>query len=631
MFGYIMNRFHSILIRQIKQHRAFAWKDLVKQRAFLQSISDAYHVHDADHSALKRSLDASSNELLKANAEMRAIINSIPDQFFRLDADGRILDYRSGSGKQLSINHEDPTAHCLYDFVSEKTAQEFKKAIAGVLDTGDRTCFEVREDNDIHLEARMFPILDKQVLAIIQDISERKYSEQRIAHLAYHDSLTGLPNRLLFKDRLQLSIALARRHNHMVAVMFLDLDRFKHINDTLGHSIGDQLLVTIARRLRTSLRVSDCIATCSDKCMELPVTIARMGGDEFTIILSEIGDVQAVVKVARRILEVISQPFNLSGSEVFATVSIGIALYPIDGTDFETLVKNADSAMYHAKERGRNNYQLYTESMNAAAVERLILENSLHRAVERHELEVYYQPQMELATGKICSLEALMRWHHGDVGLIGPNIFIPLAEESDLILKLGKWLIEEVCRQVKTWEKEGHFPCRVDMNISAQQLDPDYLIPALAHELKRYQLSSRYIGIELTETAIVARPEMTAQVLSKVNEMGIVVAIDDFGTGYSSLSYLQNFPINALKIDQSFIRSITADPDNPGKGMLASAIIALGHSLGLTVVAEGVENDSQLEFLRHNNCDTIQGFLISQPVPAKEIPPFLQCSYLKNG
>ena len=618
-----MKGFHGILIDQIKMHRVYAWADLVNRRAFLQAVSDAYYMHDEEQSELRKSLDVSSSDLVQANKEMSAIIQALPDQFFRLHADGTILEYRPGKGNHLTVDNDDPTAMSLYSFISPEVAQQFRKAIVKVLGTGRLSCFEFSEIKDQFIEVRMFPVMGEQVVALVRDISERKYSEQRIAHLAYHDSLTGLPNRLLFKDRLELSIALARRHGYMVAVMFLDLDRFKHINDTLGHRVGDQLLVTIGRRLRKALRVSDTVTKSGGNQGDMPVTIARMGGDEFTVILSEVKNVQAVVKVARRVLEVVSKPLNLNGGEVFATVSIGIALFPVDGADFETLVKNADSAMYYAKERGRNNYQLYTESMNAAAVERLVLENNLHRAVERNELEVYYQPQKDLTTGNVTSMEALMRWRHQDIGLIGPSIFIPLAEESDLILKLGEWLIGEVCRQIRSWQEEGLSPCRIFINVSGQQVKPDHLVPALAEGLSSCGVSPEHLGIELTETAIVANLEVSAQVLREVSKMGIQISVDDFGTGYSSLSYLQSFPIDSLKIDQSFVRNLTSDAGN-ADGSLAGAIVALGHSLGLKVVAEGVENEEQLEFLVENGCDSIQGYLFCVPGPVEEISKYLE-------
>jgi len=625
-----MYRFHHLLVSQIKEHHVYESPDLIRRRAFLHAVSDVYYQLDADQAQLKRSLEASSNDLLLANTEMRAIIQALPDQFFRLDAEGTILDFRPGSGSHITINNEDPTAHLLYEFLSADVSEQFRDAIAKVLRSGGLRCFEFCEKDDRFLEVRMFPAMDRQVVALVRDISERKYSERRIAHLAYHDALTGLPNRALFKDRLELSIALARRYEHMVAVLFLDLDRFKQINDTLGHSIGDQVLVTIARRLRENLGFKQATFQLEENRAGLPVTIARMGGDEFTIILSEVKDVQEVVRVAQELLGVVSRPLNLSGSEVFVTVSIGITIFPVDGADFETLVKNADSAMYHAKEAGRNNYQLYTESMNAAAVERLMLENSLRRAVERNELEVYYQPQKELSSGRICGLEALVRWHHPEQGMIGPNIFIPLAEESDLILSIGHWIIREVCRQIQEWRGAGLQPCRVYVNISGHQVKPEHLVPLLADALSEHGLDSRYLGIELTETAMLADPEASAQVLRNVQRLGIKVAIDDFGTGYSGLSYLQTFAIDSLKIDQSFVRCIHGDPDS-GDGRLASAIVALGHSLGLDVVAEGVETEAQLEFFKKSDCDRVQGYLLSHPRPAPEIVPFLEQTGPSDG
>ncbi len=619
-----MHDFHHILLKQIQEHRVYAWPELSRRRAFLHAISQAYREYESELGALRKSLDASSNELVEANTEMRAIFKALPDQFFYLDAQGRILDYHPGNRRHDYLGHESPIAHCFYDVVHPEIAQQFSQAIAKVLATRDLCCFEFCDSDERFHEVRMFPVMQGQVVALVRDISEQKHSEQRISHLAYHDALTGLPNRLLFKDRLEVCISLAKRHETMTAVLFLDVDRFKHINDTLGHSAGDHLLVTIARRLRQALRVNDGNAY-DDVASEPtearttdegpPATIARMGGDEFTIILSEVKDVQAVVRIAQRLLRVLGEPLTLRGEEMFATVSIGIAIYPVDGADFETLVKNADAAMYHAKDRGRNNYQLYTESMNAAAVERLMLENGLHRAIEREELEIHYQPQKLITNERLCAFEALLRWKHGEMGFIPPTVFVPLAEESDLILKIGRWVIGEVCRQIRAWKDAGLDPCRVYVNVSGQQFESTSLVADIQDALSRHGLTGSALGVELTETSIVAQPDRAVRMLESLRTLGIKVAIDDFGTGYSSLSYLQDFPIDSLKIDQSFVRAISS---TTGNGNLARAIVAMGHSLGLAVIAEGVENEEQLAFLRRAGCDSVQGYLLGTPLPPSD-------------
>lgn len=444
------------------------------------------------------------------------------------------------------------------------------------------------------------------VLVLAHDITQRKVAEERLQYLVHHDSLTDLPNRLLFMDRLSQAMARVRWHNRLVAILFLDLDRFKRINDTLGHDVGDQLLKVVAERLRACIRTGD--------------TVARMGGDEFTIILSDVAQVEDVPRVAQKIIDAISRPFSLMGQELFITVSMGISLFPNDGQDAQTLVKNADVAMYRAKEQGRNHYQHYSPAMNVRTLERLALENNLRHALERKELLLHYQPRVDLETGRITGVEALLRWQYPDLGLIPPSQFIPLAEETGLIIPIGEWVLRTACIQNKLWQSMGFFPMRVAVNLSARQFQQRSLVETISHVIKETGLDPHYLELELTEGLIMKNAELTITTLRDLHEMGIQVSIDDFGTGYSSLSYLRRFPIHALKIDQSFVRDITTDPDDT---VIVTAIILLAHSLKLKVIAEGVETQEQLDFLRSLKCHEMQGYLFSRPLPAEEMTKLL--------
>jgi diguanylate cyclase (GGDEF)-like protein len=456
-------------------------------------------------------------------------------------------------------------------------------------------------------------------MLVVRDISDRKEFEERVANIAYRDSLTGLPNRMLFTDRLQQAMSLARRNRHMVAVMFLDLDRFKHINDTLGHTYGDQLLVTITERLVECLRETDTVAQYKDHA---PVsTLARLGGDEFTIILSQIKGVQDVTRVASRILRTVAQPIWLKGEQIRVTLSIGIALYPIDGQDVDGLLRNADAALYHAKERGKNNYQLYTESINSVSHQRLKLEAQLRKAIQEDQLDLYYQPQFNLKTGRLEGMEALVRWIHPERGFISPSLFIPIAEESDLIGDVGRWVLRRACEQALAWIEMGYDWLCVSVNVSGQQFKEGQLIHSLERVLKEVPVPYHNLGIEITETAIMANPELSADMLKIIRSMDVKISLDDFGTGYSSLNYLKQFPIDVLKIDQSFVREMTVNSEDAA---LTDAIISMSHALGKTVVAEGVETEDHLAFLTAKGCDIIQGYHYCRPLPVDKVTAFME-------
>ncbi len=426
----------------------------------------------------------------------------------------------------------------------------------------------------------------------------QKRVESTIRHQASHDLLTGLPNRGLFYDRLSLELINAQRHGEHLAVMFLDLDRFKLVNDTLGHAAGDQLLQSMAQRLQSSLREGD--------------TLARWAGDEFTMLLPQIGSSQTAVRIAQRILDTLSQPFELDKQELHIKASIGIVFAPYDGEDAETLLKNADTAMYRAKQLGKNNYQLYAPSMNTKARERLSLENNLHKALEREEFLLYYQPQVNLYTGQIVGMEALIRWQRNDGELIAPDQFIPLAEETGLIISIGEWVLRTACAQSRAWQKLGLPPFRIAVNLSARQFQQHNLVETIAQVLQETQLEPKYLELEITESIAIQDIEFTISVLKQLRTMGIHISMDDFGTGYSSLSALRHFPLCTLKIDRSFVQFLMT---NSSDVAIITAIIALGRGLDLRVIAEGVETVEQLQFLRLANCDDVQGYFISKPLP----------------
>lgn len=441
---------------------------------------------------------------------------------------------------------------------------------------------------------------------VFHDVTDKRHLQQQLSHQMYHDSITGLPNRLLFNDRLSQALARVFRKHLKLAVLILDIDRFKLIIDTLGHTYGDMLLKVVADRIKNCLRQGD--------------TVARLGGDSFLILLPELMREDVAAIVAQKLAKVFSRPFMLGEHEVFVSVSIGIALYPTDGEAAESLVKHADSAMHHAKELGGNNYQFFTNSLNLRANDRLFVENGLRIAMEREDFVLYYQPQVDLRTGKIVSAEALIRWQFPEKGLIPPGQFIPVAEETGLILAIGEWVLRKACSQVKSWQTFGCPQVRIAINLSAKQFKQPNLVTVIAKILAETGFDPNYLELEITESIMVENLELTVSTLQSLKNMGIRISIDDFGTGFSSLSYLSRLPIDTLKIDQSFIKEI----DTNQKGAeIASSIIGLAHNLKLNVIAEGVETRVELEFLRKNACDQIQGYLFSKPVPAKEFGEML--------
>jgi diguanylate cyclase (GGDEF)-like protein/PAS domain S-box-containing protein len=451
------------------------------------------------------------------------------------------------------------------------------------------------------------------IVGTAKDISERKRSEREIHRLAYYDSLTGLPNRVLFKDRVAQALAHARRYQTTLAVLFLDLDRFKVINDTLGHNVGDLLLKQVADHLAESIRHSDSIGRSVEQGERHE--LARLGGDEFTVLLTNIRQVQDAGTVARRILEALAKSFLIHGHEVSVTASVGIAIFPTDGDSVDLLLKSSDVAMYHAKEEGRNNFQFYSATMNALAAERLEMENELRKGLERHELVVYYQPQVCIRTNQIVGAEALVRWCHPHQGMLLPAAFLPVAIETGMIRELDEEVLLMACRQNRAWQNAGYAPIRVSVNVSNSFFHGPSLKNAIVRALQETQLDPECLELELTESITMRHVETSITMLQELKAMGVRLSIDDFGTGYSSLSHLQRFPLNMLKIDQSFTCDVTR---NAANASIIRAIISLAHSMNLAVLAEGVETAEQLTLLRGQGCDEVQGHYLGRPMSADE-------------
>jgi len=453
----------------------------------------------------------------------------------------------------------------------------------------------------------------------IQDITVRRVAEERIRRLAYYDALTGLPNRLLFTEHLNRAIADAQRCGRHVAIMFLDLDQFKRVNDTLGHVAGDELLKVVGTRLANSIRAHDSISRAHTESSGS--SIARLGGDEFIVMLTDLHGATDAVAGAHRLIAALEQPVTVQCTELYVGASIGIAMYPHDGTDMDTLLMNADTAMYRAKDAGRGGVLFYDRSMNARALERLVMESGLRQALEHGEFVLHYQPRISLATGRIVGAEALIRWRHPERGLVLPDEFISLAEETSLIIPIGEWAIAETCRQIAAWRAAGLNPGSVAVNLAATHLREQSLPALVVRLLQEHRLPRGSLDIEVTESVLLADPELSMDIARQLSACGVGLAIDDFGTGYSCLAYLKRLPVTALKIDQSFVRDLGTDPDDEA---IITAIIAMAHTLKLKVVAEGVESEAQRAFLKANACDEFQGFVFSRAIDAEAFARLLQ-------
>lgn len=444
-------------------------------------------------------------------------------------------------------------------------------------------------------------------ISVVEDISARKEAEERVQYLATHDEMTDLPNRVMFSQFLNQAIETAQRYKRKFAVLFIDLDRFKHINDSLGHEAGDILLIEMSKRLKQSLRSSD--------------VVARLGGDEFVVLVQEIGEPSQAAVVARNILSTAIKPLEIMGQECRVTASVGICMYPDGAEDEQTLMKNADMAMYFAKEEGKNNYQFYSRDIKSHSIEKLALESNLRHAMEQNEFEVHYQAKVNIKTGEISGVEALLRWNSSDLGAVSPVQFIPLAEEMGLIIPIGKWVLKTACEQNLAWQRPGLPPICIAVNLSPRQFTDPELVPYIKEILLNTGMAPELLELEITESMVMHNPDRAVVKLSEIKELGVKIAIDDFGTGHSSLSQLKHFPVDILKVDRSFIRDIPGDAEDKA---ITQAIIAMGKTLGLTVVAEGVETAAQQTFLSDNGCDEMQGFYFSKPIAAEKFSELLR-------
>jgi len=479
---------------------------------------------------------------------------------------------------------------------------------------------------DFAIKPINWPIISRRIKHLLRAraaFNDVRAAEEEVRYLAYFDGLTGLPNRELFKEHLAQAIGIASRQEWRIAVLFMDLDEFKRINDTLGHSAGDELLVTVGKRLAQSIRESDTAtrnAISGDGHQA-----ARIGGDEFTIALTVVQEADDVAKVALRIKDLLAQPITLGEQEVFITPSIGIALYPDDGETVDTLLKNADAAMYEAKHAGKNKYRFYTQSMNAHALRRLTMESKLHKALENDEFWLCYQPQVNAKSGEIIGMEALLRWENPELGNISPVDFIPIVENNGLIVEIGEWVLKTACAQAQAWQDAGFSPLRLGVNLSPRQFQKNTLVSMVQSVLASTGFSAKYLELELTENLLMHHIEDTMVILNTLCDMGITLSVDDFGTGYSSLSYLKRFPLTTLKIDRSFVNGIPNDADNMA---ITKAIIVMAHSLKLLVIAEGVEDEQQLAYLCEQGCDEFQGYFFHKPLPADEFTDVLKRNQL---
>jgi diguanylate cyclase (GGDEF)-like protein len=443
--------------------------------------------------------------------------------------------------------------------------------------------------------------------ATIRAVTERKRAEEKIHHMAFHDALTDLPNRRLFHERLKELFEDARHQDRMAAVLFIDVDRLKNINDTLGHHVGDEVLKQLARRIQAYVKEND--------------TAARFSGDEFIILMSNVSHVDEVSNFAKGMSPLLKGPYYYGHQELYITASIGISLFPANGRDTDTLIKNADSAMYRAKEKGGNTFQFYNDEMNKRSMEKLSLEVSLYKALERNEISVYYQPLLDLQTGQIFGMESLVRWNHPELGMISPATFIPLAEETGLIVPIGNWVLREACAQTRTWQNKGYDSLSVSVNISVNQFQQPGFVQYIAHTLDETDLHPNKLCLEITESVAMKNVSYVADTIARLRQLGVQISIDDFGTGYSSLSYLKRFRVHTLKIDQSFIRDVTTDEDNAA---IVTALIAMSQQLKIKSLAEGVETKDQLEFLRVQGCNEIQGYVFSKPLSSNDFEYMLR-------
>jgi predicted signal transduction protein with EAL and GGDEF domain/AmiR/NasT family two-component response regulator len=576
-----------------------------------------------------------------ADAQNRAVLAAIPDTFFRMNAGGVYLDYepgRTGSRREAAaregrgVREVFPADECVGKHVSEVLPRDIAERMLEQVEVALRIQqvrsveYElIRFGQAQHFEARLVATGSSEVLGLVRDISERKRAEEQIRRLAYCDSLTGIPNRQAFLEMLERELQRSKIGNKKFAVLFMDLDAFKRINDTLGHNVGDQLLQQVSDRLRDTIRPSDLLSRgdslTRDGEPRPDTNLARLGGDEFTILIPDLDRVEHALNVAHRVKDAMRRPFLIDGNEIFVTASIGISLFPEDGDDCNSLLKYADTAMYHAKNCGKNNAKLYSSSLTMQIMSHVKLEVGLRKALQNDELYLLYQPQLDVRSSEIVGVEALVRWRHAERGVISPTEFIPLAEETGLIVPIGEWVLRTACQQARAWQKLSSRPVRMAVNLSAKQFKDENLSQIVLSALHDTGLDPRLLELELTEGTLMDDAKATLATLEQLRGIGVYLSIDDFGTGYSSMNYLKRFDVRALKIDRSFISGLPQDSENAA---ITRAIIAMAHGLKMVVVAEGVETGEQLVLLEEYGCDLVQGFYLGRPAPADTVSGMLQ-------
>ena len=555
--------------------------------------------------------------LREAERRYHSLFDNAIEGIFRTSPDGHYLDANPALARIYGFDSPHDLISSLRDirrqlYVDPARREEFMRIIKarGSISGFESQVYRKNGDTIWISENARAVFEDGHVLnyeGTVEDITERRLYQARIEQQANYDTLTGLANRSLLNDRIQQAIFTAASYGTRLAVVFVDLDRFKFINDSLGHHVGDELLKTMADRFRSSVREHD--------------TVARLGGDEFVLLINSQGEPDSVGTTMERMLELISRPWRSAHGEFEVTCSIGVSLYPDDGSDADTLLKHADSAMYRAKEHGRNNFQFFTDDLNRLMKERLELESNLRRALDRGQFELLYQPRVDLKTRELTGCEALIRWQLPGRGEIGPARFIPIAEETGLIGPIGRWVLQTACAQNKAWQDAGMKPCVVAVNVSPRQFRRDDLVQTITEVLEQTRLDPRWLEIEITENMVMHDGEQMVEMLRAIKRLGVQIAVDDFGTGYSSLSYLRRFPVDRLKVDRSFVQDMAKDADSAA---IVRTIIALGHNLGLKVVAEGVESEDQIAFLADNACDELQGYYFSKPISAWRFRKLLQ-------
>lgn len=578
---------------------------------------------DGEESVLLVARDVTERQLatraiIQREERLRRIMETMVDGLVIIDERGVIETFNRAAERIFGYKASEVVGVPVNLLMPEDDGVEHQNYVDAFLGTGvSQVMGGGREVRGRRKDGTIFPldlalsalrIADQRLfIGVLRDISERKAAEERLRFLATRDHLTGLPNRAAFRDRLEEAIGRAQRDSHLIGVLFIDLDHFKHINDSLGHSVGDRVLQAVGKRLEAYVRPGD--------------TVAHLAGDEFTVILDNLKDPQDAARLASHLLDHLAQPFEIEGREIFTSGSIGIVIYPDNAEDSVNLMRNVDTAVNHAKKQGRNTFQFYTEKLSDVMVRRLQIENGLRRALERNELYVVYQPKVDLETAEVIGAEALLRWNSADLGFVSPAEFIPVSEETGLIVPIGEWVLTEVCGQIGRWMDTGRMCVPVAVNLSARQFRQTDLTARITEILDRSGISSELLELELTESTLVENADETIQALWALKGLGIRLSIDDFGTGYSSLSYLKRFPIDALKVDQSFVRDI---PDSMDDMAITKAIISMGRSLDLKLVAEGVETLEQVEFLRANGCRIVQGYYFSKPVSATDFMAFTE-------